>query len=101
MLLCAVFSMSEYAPLVTFFARLARCFVSGHLQVLGLPPDADVGGYLLVHGNVAALTLNHISRISLVQCNNCTRSYTQVVYFMKLLVTFAIDIGNSRGLTYL
>ena len=71
------------------------------LQRFGLFPHADVGGYLFVHCNVAAFTFNYAGWIFLVQCNGCTRSDAKAVYFMKLLVTFAIDIGNSCGLAHL
>ena len=86
-----------------FSIAIAGVFLVSHcsLQRVRFSPYADTGSYLLIHGNVAAFALDYIGRVSLVQCGNCTRPYTQAVHFMKLLFIFAIDIGKTCGLAYL
>ena len=99
--MCALPAMSGYAPTILFSVRLTKRFLSSQREMLRFSPYTDIGSYLFIYGNVATLALNYIGGVSLVQLSNYSRSYTQAVNFMKLPVTFAIDIGNSCGLTYL
>ena len=75
-LLRALFAMSGYTPAGLFSVWLTKWFFSNQWEMLRFSPYADIGSYLFVHGNVAALALNYIGRVSLVQCSNCPRSYT-------------------------
>jgi hypothetical protein len=99
--MCALPAKSGYAPTVLFSVQLIKWFLSSQWDMLGFSPYTDIGSYLFIYGNVAALALNYIGWVSLVQFSNYSRSYTQAVNFMKLLVTFAIDISNSCGLAHL
>ena len=64
-------------------------------------PYADIGSYLLIQGEVAALTFNHVGGIFLVQGDGYTWPYVQAVDLVQLLVALAVDVGNPGGLSHL